>query len=150
VGILLVGNAVAGEYVKAREVMYNTKWEQINVGDEKDHVVGVWAAKGIYSNMQGKTFGEGWLGLSVGLLDINPKTGVTSNGYVTLTDKEGNKAYFKCHRTQQKGLADSGEWSFFKGTGKLEGIQGKGTYLVTHVADPMQWYVDLEGEVELP
>jgi hypothetical protein len=144
-GILLVGDVVAGEYFKCRGVYHTTKWEQINVGDEKDHVVAVSESKGMYSNMEGKTFGEGWLGVCVGFLDISPKTGPIGNGYVTMSDTDGNKAYLKY---DQKGF--SGEWAFFKGTGMFEGIRGKGIYFWTPTADSMQGYVDLEGEVELP
>ena len=60
-GILLVGNSVAGEKFKCRTAWFTTKWDPINVGDEKDHVVAVAEGKGIISNMEGKTFGEGWL-----------------------------------------------------------------------------------------
>ena len=144
-GILLVSNVLAGEYVKWRGVYYTTKWEQINVGDEKDHVVAVGEWKGIYSNMQGKTLGDGWLGVCVGLMDMNPKAGVTGIGYVTLTDKDGNKIYLKW---DQKGF--SGGWTFFKGTGKFEGIQGKGTWSWAPTPDAALFLIDWEGEVELP
>jgi len=144
-GILLAGNALAGEYVKAREVMYTTKWEQINVGDEKDHVVAVGEFKGINSNMQGKTFLDGFLNYSVGYYDISPKNGLTGNGYATYTGKDGDKIYFK---HDQKGL--SGTWTILKGTGKFEGIQGKGTWSWVPSVDPMIGYTDWEGEVELP
>ena len=102
---------MAGEYVKAREVMYNTKWEQINVGDEKDHVVAVSESKGINSNMQGKTFLDGFLIYSVGYYDISPKNGLTGNGYATYTDKDGDKIYFKW---DLKGL--SGHYPFLRST----------------------------------
>jgi hypothetical protein len=95
ISIFLVGNAVAGERFKCRGVFYTTKWEQINVGDEKDHVVAVSESKGMYSNMEGKTFGEGWLGWSGYIADISPKTGMTGSGYMTLTDKDGDKIYMK-------------------------------------------------------
>ena len=145
-GILLVGDAVAGEKFKCREVSYVTKWEQINVGDEKGHMVVLFEAKGIDSNKEGKTFCEGWLHWKAGLLDINPKTGVTGNGYITLTDKDGHKIYAKWD------VKPSGpnEWSYFKGSGKFEGIKGKGTFSLIHTTDPSLYYVDLEGEVELP
>ena len=34
-GMTAIGNAVAGEKVKGRNVKYNVKWEEIEVGDEE-------------------------------------------------------------------------------------------------------------------
>jgi hypothetical protein len=48
----------------------------------------------------------------------------------------------------QKGL--SGTWTYYKGTGKFEGIQGKGSYSCVFSADPTLGYCAWEGEVELP
>ena len=143
--ILLVGNVVAGEYAKGRQVMHNTKWEQINVGDEKDHVVGIGEYKGIQTNMEGKPFMDGFLVYVVAYYDISPKTGVTANGYTTNTDKDGDKIYGKW---DQKGL--SGNWAYYKGTGKYVGIKGNGTWSWVPSADPTMGYSSWEGEVELP
>ena len=38
-GMTAVGNAVAGVKVNCRNVKYNVKWKQIEVGDEEGHVV---------------------------------------------------------------------------------------------------------------
>ena len=145
-GIFLVSDALAGEMIKCRTAWFNTKMERIDVGDEKGHIIGLFESKGVISNMEGKTFGEGWLALNVGLLDISPKTGRTGNGYMELTDRDGNKIYMKWD------LKPSGPspWIFFKGTGKFEGIQGKGTHSTVSTADPKLTYVNWEGEVELP
>ncbi len=59
-GILLVGDAVAGENVKARTVTHNTKCQQIDVGDEDGHVVVVGEDKGVSTNLEGKWFADGW------------------------------------------------------------------------------------------
>ena len=146
VGIALVSHAGAGEKIKCREVSYVTKFEQINVGDEKGHVIALVEAKGIYSNREGKTFCEGWLHWEAGLLNIDSKTGMTGNGYLILTDKDGDKLYMKWN-TNPSG---PNPWTFYKGTGKFEGIKGEGTWSSVHYSDPSVFYVDLEGEVELP
>jgi hypothetical protein len=145
-GILLVGDVVAGEKFKCRIVWYVTKNEQINVGDETGHVVALREAKGIVSNIQGKTFGEGWVALNTALVDISPKTGATGSGYLTWADKDGDKIYMKWD------LKPPGPHplTFFKGTGKFEGVQGKATFSLLYTRDPMQFYADWEGEVELP
>ncbi len=144
-GILLVGDAVAGEYVKWRDVWYSTKMEQINVGDEKDHVILLWEASGTTCNLEGKTFLDGWLINGAGTFDINPKTGAIGKGYNTYTDKDGDKIYLIF---EMKGFG--GPCTFLKGTGKFEGIQGKGTWFITYTADPKRIYGDCEMEVELP
>lgn len=146
VGILLVGNVVAAEKFKCRGVKYMTKSEITNVSDEKGHMLLLFENVGVHSNMQGKTFCDGWFDWDSGLLDINPKTGMTGNGYLILTDKDGDKIYMKWD------MKPSGpnEWTFFKGTGKFEGIRGKGTHSPVPTADPKLSYVDWEGEVELP
>ena len=145
-GIFWVGNTVAGEKFKVRTVWYGTKWDTINVGDEKDHVLGLSESKGIVSNMEGKTFGEGWLAYGTGIVDINPKTGATGEGYDTFTDKDGDKIYMKWAWKP----TGPNPWTFYKGTGKFEGVQGKGTWSMIFTADPMLWYCPWEGEVELP
>ena len=65
---------------------------------------------------------------------------------MTLTDKDGHKIYMKF---DQKPSGPS-PWTFFKGTGKFEGVRGKGTYISVLTADPTLWYSNWEGEVELP
>jgi hypothetical protein len=145
-GIAIVGNALAGEKFKCRGVKYCTKWEQINVGDEKGHVIVLYEAVGIHSNMEGNPFGEGMLNWEAGVLNISPSTGMTGNGYLTLTDRDGDKIYMNWDVKP----AGPNEWAFYKGTGKFEGIQGKGTHSTVNTADPKQWYIDWEGEVELP
>jgi len=148
--ITTVGNAVAGERLKLRTIKYTVKWEQLNVGDEEGHVIGVHEAKGIVSNMEGRSFGDGWALRYVALLDINPKTGVTSgNGYEEMTDKDGDKIY---KTWEGKAVAENrweGEYTILKGTGKFEGIKGKGTF-TAYVVAPNQFYTDEEWEVELP
>jgi hypothetical protein len=145
-GMVVVGDVVAGEKIKCRTVWYVSKWDTINVGDEKDHVLGLGDSKGIVSNMEGKTFCEGWVGRSMAIDDINPKTGPTGEGYITYTDKDGDIMYIKWAWK----AAGPNPWSFYKGTGKFKGIQGKGTWSIVFTADPLLYYTPWEGEVELP
>ena len=144
--ILLVSNTLAGEIIKGRTTWVTTKWEQINVGDEKDHVVAIGELKGINSIMQGKTFGDGWLSSARFVWNFSPTIGANSSGYGAWTDKDGDKVYWKFDR-KSSGVI---EWSFYKGTGKFEGIKGKGTSSWVLTAEPTQTYSDWELEVELP
>jgi hypothetical protein len=143
-GVVAVGDAVAGEKFKARGVKYVVKFEPVNVGDEEGHVVGVFEAKGVHNNMQEKKFLDGWACHEMGVIDTNLKTGSgNAHGYQEIWDQDGDKIFMNW-----KGVSGKGEWSFFKGTGKFEGIRGQGTWTVQH-PDPMLSVSDWEGEAEL-
>jgi len=156
-GIAVIDNAVAGERVKGRTVWYTVKWEQINVPGEEGHIIAASDSKGITSNMEGKTFADGWIIESVGLWDLNFKAGLGSaHGYGEWADKNGDKFYWtwkaKLVRGEPWGAYWEGEFELVNGTGRFTGIKGKGTfgnYSLSKVA-PMQAYSDWEIEVELP
>ena len=141
-----IGNAVAGEKVKGRNAKHTTRWEQIEVGDEEGHVVGIYEAKGIVSRTDGKTFVT-W---ECGLLDMNLKTGLGSGtGHGVTTDRDGDKMHWTWKgKTVKPGIWE-GTLAYVKGTGKYEGIKGKGTYTNYTIA-PRQNYADFEMEEELP
>ena len=148
-GLVLVADALAGEKVKFRNSMYLVKWEPVNVGDEEGHVVATYEGKGIITNLEGKPFADGWLNREMGLLDMNLKTGDwTGQGYTEITDRDGDKIWrFWKGKSVSKDLR-KGETTFIKGTGKYEGIRGKGTFASHPLGD--RWYSDIEAEVELP
>ena len=153
-GILLVGNALAGEKIKGRTVYHTLKREAIDVGDEDGHVVAVWEGKFIQTNLEGG-FGDGLPGWETCLIDLNPKTGVGSiacYGYVA--DRDGDKYYYKAEgQWQKRGKPGTDGWDWWnkilKGTGKFEGIQGKTTGQ-TYFPVKGQTYTNWEMEVELP
>jgi hypothetical protein len=63
-----------------------------------------------------------------------------------MTDKDGDKAYFKWDQKP----SGPNRMTFYKGTGKFKGIQGKGTWSPIYTADPTEMFADWEGEIELP
>lgn len=146
-GLAMVGDAVAGEYVKCRGIKHMVKWEQINVGDVDGHAIALYESKGVVTNLQGKTFADGWLVHEMGTFDFNSKTGAGSwQGYSELTSPEGDKVYLTW-----EGMPTKGPLTFIKGTGKYEGIKGKGTWSAgPPTKDPSEFYTNWEGEVELP
>jgi len=152
--VALVGNSLAAEKVKARNVNHTVKWEQINVGDEDGHVVAVEENKGITTNLERKGFGDGWSVGAKSLYDMNLKTGLGSgHGYGETIDRDGDKCYWTWEGKGLKGgKFGTGYWAgtftFVKGTGKFEGIQGKGTFQTYTIGG--QAYADWEAEVELP
>ena len=152
-GVALVGNTLAAEKVKGRNVSHAVKWEQINVGDEDGHVVAVSEGKGITTNLEGKWLFNGWPYHDTSLYDINPKTGLGSGqGYGDQTDRDGDKVYWTWEGKMLKGGKFgtgywAGTWAFVKGTGKFEGIQGRGTFQSYDIGgDTLN---DWEGDVEL-
>jgi hypothetical protein len=153
-GILLAGDALAGEKFKGRTVWYTIKWEQINAPGEEKHLLAVNEAKGITSNTEGKAFGEGTVDRSGGVWDIDLKSETGSSyGYQESTDRDGDKVYSRWEGRRVKGKYWGSQWdgksTILRGTGKYEGIKGEGTYSVYNIA-PMQGYTDWEMEVELP
>jgi hypothetical protein len=114
--IAMMGEALAGEKVKGRNVYYTTQWQQIAVGDEEGHIIAISEAKSVTTILLGKAIPDGLAGRAVGLWDMG-KTGIRSiHVYEEFTDKDGDKIY-----CEDKG---EGKWSYVKGTGKFEGIKG--------------------------
>jgi hypothetical protein len=153
-GIVLVGDVVAGEKFKGRTVWYTTKWEQIGVPGEEKHLMALEDAKGISSNTEGKAFGEGTAERLVGSVEIDLKTETGSNyGYQESTDRDGDKIYYRVEGSRLKGKFWASRWegkmTILRGTGKHEGIKGEGTWS-SYIIAPMQRYTDWEIEVELP
>jgi hypothetical protein len=154
VGIFLVGDAGAGEKYKIRIVWYFTTWNQIDVPGEEKHLLAVDESKGISSNMEGKEFLEGAVlrGVEVVEIDLKAETG-SNHGYTESTDRDGDKIYYRWEGTRIKGKLWGSQWegkyTILRGTGKYEGIQGKGTWTY-HNPAPMQTVTDWEMEVELP
>ncbi|MGV7223312.1 MAG: hypothetical protein ACQ9MH_17510 [Nitrospinales bacterium] len=88
-GIAMVNCAVAGEVVKAHATSVNTKFEQIQVGDEDGHIIAIMESKQIWINDES---GEKSLGTRTGILDINMKTGQGfMNGYTVHAYPNGEK-----------------------------------------------------------
>ena len=77
----------------------------------------------------------------------------TANGYHTGTMTTGDKYYVRYRGTSTwkdgKLVSAQGTWNFTGGTGKLKGIQGKGTYKLTPNADGSSTG-QVDGEYKLP
>ena len=131
-GVALIGNALA-EKVKCQNIYHVVKWEQVNVGDQDGHVVAVYEVKGITTNLEGKSFLNGVSYHETSLCDVNLKTGEGSGqGYFDQTDRDGDKSYGTWEgKHLQGGKFGTGYWTatwkVIKGTGKFQGMQGKGT-----------------------
>jgi len=147
VGIVSVGNAVAGEKFKWRSVWYRLKSESVNVPGEEGWVMSVFEDKGILTVLQGSKLMDGIAGINVGSAEGNTKTGTGfSHGEVYFTDRDGGKMYWAWEGKVEKGIF-SGTATMVKGAGKFEGRKGKAILSLGSVA-PNPYYVDWEGEME--
>jgi hypothetical protein len=152
-GIVLVGDAVAAEKGKVayRQVYYMTSIHTLKVPDVEGHAINLLEAKGIVSS-------EKWgaaLIYQINTLDFIKGSG-TFQGYTHTTYPDGSTITTKFEGKSKgggagtTGMASSeGTWTYVKGTGKFEGIQGRGT-MKSYVLGPGQFYSDSEGEYTLP
>jgi len=144
-GFALVGDALAGEKVKVvrRNANHFTTFQTVKVGDVEGHNLYLFEAKAI-------VFNEKW---GVGLVTV---TGTTDDingewkggGYDQYTYPDGSTI---TEKWEGKGGASGGNGTLtaIKGTGKFEGIQGRGTWK-SYPVGPGQFYSDGEGEYTLP
>jgi hypothetical protein len=152
-GIFLVGDALAGERGKVanREVSNHTPVHTLKVPDVEGHTIYLMEAKGI-------VFTEKWgacLLYGTYTLDLIKGEG-TGQGYTHYTFPDGSTLDFKWEgRIKGGGRGTTGSasaeapWTYIKGTGKFEGIQGGGTFK-SYTVGPGQVYVDIEGAYTLP
>jgi len=74
--------------------------------------------------------------------------GMVGGGYKTFTASDGQVfAKFTINKLADTG--GSGSWEFIKGTGKYEGITGRGDFTSTNVSPTVYWDL-LEGEYKIP
>jgi hypothetical protein len=148
-GILLVGDALAGEKFKWRVVWYTVKDESTNVPGEEGRIMMIREDKGILTVLQGNKLMDGMAGLNVYYIDMNTKTRTGfGHGLMLFTDRDGDKMYW-AFEGKAKGGPFSGACTIVRGTGKFEEAKGKATWSSLRVA-PNQFYVDWEGEMDLP
>ena len=135
--------------VTGRNFYYATNIQIISVGDVEGHVIFVYEAKGI-------SFGELWGAASLKesatgdrMKGLGPGEGYT---VATYPDGSTTTVRFKGEATSAeggRGVEGEGTWTYLRGTGKFQGIQGGGTFKY-RVLVPGQWYSDIEGEYALP
>ena len=152
-GVALVGDAPAGERGKVvdREVNYATNFQTVKIPDVDGHTNHLYEAQLIGFN---ERFGPA-VGANIGRIDVIKGAGLVQ-GYTHFTYPDGSTITSKWegeNRGMGRGISGSasgeGTWTYIKGTGKYEGIQGSGTYK-SYILGPGQWYSDSEGEYTLP
>jgi len=145
-GIATVDDALAGERGKVvvRDVCFSTNYVSAKVPDVEGHAINLIEAKGM-------SFSEKWgpCLLVLGAMQDYTKGVGPYQGYIHYTYPDGSTITIKIEGKGKPGARGEGTWSYIKGTGKFEGIQGGGTRQYW-VLGPGQWYVDAEGEYTLP
>jgi len=153
-GVALVGDALAGERGKvvSREVYFMASIPSAKVPDVEGHAIYLFEAKGI-------GFSEEWGAALISLAGTADYTkGAGPNeGYSHFTYADGSTITIRWKGRSKEGPAPGtvgrregdGTWTYIEGTGKFEGIKGRGTYKY-FVLGPGQWYSDGEGEYTLP
>ena len=144
----MIASPVSAEMMKWTGSGFTTDWQQVEVGDQEGHVLGISKMKNIWVNS--KT-GERSLGYSVNSMDLNPKAmKATLQGYGVTIDKDGDKI-MRTHEGKMVGQGHwSGTWVYTSGTGKFEGIKGSGKWDSYPMGQGQPSYMESEGDVEVP
>jgi hypothetical protein len=140
--------------VKGRYVYHFFKVERIEVGDVPGHVVGVADGRGLVSYDTGEVATE----LTKLLFDYTNGSG-PFQAYNLLTYEDGSTKISKVQgRTtaQASGVSTfGGTYTFIKGTGRFEGIQGTASFTGKRTAPltpggPAECYLDFTETYTLP
>lgn len=151
--IVLVGDAVAAEKgkVAGRQVFHMTAIQTLKVPDVEGHTLNLIEAKGIFSS---EKWGAGLL-YQTYTMDVIKGAG-TFQGYVQTTYSDGSTTTSRFEgKSTGGGVGTTGSasseatFTYVKGTGKFQGIQGGGRSK-TYIVAPGQYYADIEGEYTLP
>lgn len=146
-GLCTADFAMAGEKIKAHGASTTVKWEQIEVGDVEGHVIAITESKAVYFD---ESTGEITPQITVGLMDFNLNSGMGSgHGYGISNLKNGDKRITRWEsKSVEKGHM-KGTFTIIRGTGKLEGIKGDGTF-ESYSLGLGQSHIEVEGEFEMP
>ncbi|HEV2228090.1 MAG TPA: hypothetical protein VGR86_03975 [Steroidobacteraceae bacterium] len=124
----------------------------LEVGDRPEHVLAVWKEACTYvqpAEIGGEKLIDGY---SVGFSEDTATDSATSGHHVA-TAEDGARFFLVFHGTTplkhlKRAGPTNGTWFYSGGTGRLEGIKGKGTYKVTR-NDDGTFTVVVEGRYEL-
>ncbi len=128
------------------------KQYSIEVGDRTNHSVMISQAKCTWTKPLELEGVQNKEGVSTAYDDVTGNRSQTRGFYLD-TMANGDKAHVRYQGTAtlKDGVPQTmqGSWSYTRGTGKLKGLQGKGTYKGTGNADGSVTY-EVEGEYQVP
>jgi hypothetical protein len=134
---------------KATFKIFVTRREMMYVGDMPDHSLMLTELEGEPIEMQIGVAGEFISRRSVGFHDRIQGSG-KMEGYAISTFQHGQ--VYSRFEGQREGSTKitSGTWKVYRGTGKLTGLTGQGTFTVEPTDKPREFILKMEGDYELP
>ena len=134
---------------KATYKIFVTRRESLYVGDQPDHSLMLTELEGEPVELAVGVAGEFISRRSVGFHDRIKGSG-KMEGYAISTFEHGQVySRFEGHREGSTKIT-SGKWKVQKGTGKLTGLTGQGTFTVEPTDKPREFLLKMEGDYELP
>jgi len=133
---------------KATYKLRVTRREALYVHDEPDHALIMVEMEGEPLEYEVGVAGEFVSRRSVNFHDRTRGSG-PMQGYAVTNFQFGSVySRFEGNRDGSTKVT-TGTWKVYKGTGKLAGIKGDGTFKVTAGKSPTEFVLDMEGEYEL-
>ncbi len=132
---------------KAKFKIYVTRREMLYVGDQPDHTLMLTEMEGEPLEYSPGVAGEFVSRRSVGFHDRTRGEG-PMQGYAATHYEYG--AVFSRFTGERKGGVTSGTWQAYKGTGKLAGLTGSGTFTVKPADKHNEFILEMQGNYELP
>jgi hypothetical protein len=130
---------------KDKYLLHITRREAIYVHDEPDHTMMMVEMEGEPIEHEVGVAGEFVSRRSVTFHDRIKGAG-PMQGYVIANFQYGTVySRFEGHRDSSTKIS-SGTWKTYRGTGKLTGIEGEGTFTVTTADRPNRFIMEMEGE----
>jgi hypothetical protein len=133
---------------KATYKLRVTRREALYVHDEPDHALMMIEMEGEPLEYEVGVAGEFVSRRSVNFHDRTRGSG-PMQGYA-VTNFQFGSVYSRFEGKRDGSTkVTTGTWKVYKGTGKLAGIKGDGTFKVTAGKSPTEFVLDMEGEYEL-
>ncbi len=133
---------------KATYRIFVTRREYMAVGDQPDHTLMLTELEGEPIDMKIGVAGDFISRRSVGFHDRVKGAG-KMEGYAISTFQHGQVySRFEGQRDPSSQIT-SGTWKVYKGTGKLTGLTGQGTFTVKPTEKSREFILDMEGDYEL-
>jgi hypothetical protein len=128
---------------KATFKIFVTRREMLFVGDTPDHSLMLTEMEGEPVDYTPGAAGNFVSRRSVGFHDRTRGEGPMEGYAVTHYE---NGAVFSRFEGARKGGVTTGTWKVYKGIGKLQSLQGSGTFAVKPSGKPNEFLLDMEGE----
>ncbi len=133
----------AGQWF-GRAVLVVTSSKAARLEDRANHVVSVSEMDGVVFNGDGRPFLDRARYQVVNLFDA----GVSAGGYKTFTDADGSKVFARYAVTELGRPESRGTFEFTGGTGRYQGIAGRGEFRIHWLNDTTAWD-ELRGEYRI-